>query len=227
MANHFWIVGSDTGVGKTIVTALFMRTLQAKGYSVLPYKPVQTGIITEGDTSYYEDTAFYQTFSMAELNENNTNTYSFKEPASPHYAAMLEGQTIDKNIILEQLQQNLSHYDHVICEGAGGLYVPLDAKQGYHFISLIKESNLPCVLVVRTGLGTINHTVLSLKALKNMDIPVIGIVFNQFEGTELEKNNIETIQNLTSLPFTVIPKLADLTELKNLQVEFFERLITL
>ncbi|MBS4193276.1 dethiobiotin synthase [Bacillus sp. FJAT-49705] len=230
MARYFWVAGTDTDVGKTVVTTYFMHYFQAKG-EVMPYKPVQTGIIDEGSNSYYRDTQFYQSFSEMELAKELINSFSFKEPASPHYAARLEGSVIDEEIILQHLKLLKSKYDYVICEGAGGLYVPLDEKRNYHFHHLIKESQLPLVLVTRTTLGTINHTLLSIEALKAKEIPVAGIVFNAFEGTDLEADNIATILQITGLPSLVIPKLQNLSDLKQLRLEnaeeFFERLLSI
>lgn len=228
MTQHFWIVGTDTDVGKTLVTTYFMRYFQTKGENVVPYKPVQTGIMVENSQQFYGDTAFYQSFSETTLVEEHLNSYSFKEPASPHYAAMLEGKEIQEEVILQHINQLKSIYDYVICEGAGGLYVPLNEQRNYHFLHLIQQSKLPVVLVARTKIGTINHTLLSIEALKMKDIPIVGIVFNAFEGTEIEIDNIKTIEQITNLPSFVIPKLKNLADLKKLQVEkleFLERLL--
>ena len=216
MTQHFWIVGTDTDIGKTLVTTYFMRYFQAKGENVIPYKPVQTGIIVENTKQYYGDTAFYQSFSEANLVEEHLNSYSFKEPASPHYAAMLEGSVIKEEVILQHIKQLKSMYDYVICEGAGGLYVPLNEQRNYHFLHLIQQSQLPVVLVARTKIGTINHTLLSLEALKMKDISVVGIVFNAFEGTEMESENIRTIGQITNLPSLVIPKVGKSIRLKRI-----------
>jgi dethiobiotin synthetase len=228
MTHHFWIAGTDTDIGKTLVTTYFMRYFQAKGEKVTPYKPVQTGLIVENSKQYYGDTEFYQSFSAEPLAAEHLNSYSFKEPASPHYAARLEGTVIEEEVILQHIEQLKSLYDCVICEGAGGLYVPLNEQRSYHFLDLMKQSGLPVVLVARTALGTINHTLLSLEALKRNGIPIAGIVFNAYEGSELERNNIETIGSITSLPSLVIPKLKNLSDLKNLSIEnpeFFEGLL--
>ena len=80
------------------------------------------------------------------------NSYSFKEPASPHYAAMLEGKEIQEGVILQHIKQLKSFYDYVICEGAGGLFVPLNEQSNYHFLDLIEQSKLPVVLVARTNI---------------------------------------------------------------------------
>ncbi len=228
MTRHFWIAGTDTDVGKTLVTTYFMLYFQAKGEKVTPYKPVQTGMIIEGLRQYYGDTAFYQTYSEEPLTAEHLNSYSFKEPASPHYAARLEGAVMDEEVILDHINQLQSFYDYVICEGAGGLYVPINEQRNIYFLDLMKQSELPVVLVARTTLGTINHTMLSLEVLKMKEIPIAGIVFNGFAGTELERDNIETIKSMTDYPTLVIPQLKNLSDLKMLSIEnteSFERLI--
>lgn len=230
MTQHFWVIGTDTDVGKTLVTTYFMLFFQEKGKNVIPYKPVQTGIILENSKSDYGDTAFYQSFSKASLKEEHINSYSFIEPASPHYAARLEGKEIKEEVILQHINHLKSIYDYVICEGAGGLYVPLDEKRNYTFLDLIQQSQLPVVLVARTNLGTINHTLLSLEALKMRNIPIVGIVFNGFEGSSLEKSNIETIQQFVGMPSLIIPKLENPYDLDDILTEnhlFFERLMNL
>ncbi|KAA0543371.1 dethiobiotin synthase [Bacillus sp. BGMRC 2118] len=219
----FWITGTDTDVGKTIVTTYMMRYFQSKG-STIPYKPVQSGI-----TEYASDTKFYQSFSEIKLEEEHVNSYSFIEPASPHYAARLEQTVIEENKILDKIKHLQSIYEHVICEGAGGLFVPLNVEKSYHLLDLIQQSSLPVIVVARSTLGTINHTLLSIEALKARNISILGIVFNGYDGSSLEDDNITTIQQLTNLPFLVIPKLQNLSDLKELQIEnteeFFERLV--
>lgn len=230
MAQHFWVVGTDTDVGKTLVTAALMKNFQLNGEKVIPYKPVQSGIVIEGTQSYYADTAFYQSFSKISLVEEHLNSYSFKEPASPHYAALLDGEQINKNVILKHINQLKMLYDYVICEGAGGLFVPLDERSNYSFLDLIQESQLPVVVVTRTTLGTINHTFLSLEALNMRNIPVVGIVFNGFRGTHIEINNIKTIQQFTSLPSLTIPKLSNTSSFGEIMIDkgpFMERLMKL
>ncbi|MFT8321006.1 MAG: dethiobiotin synthase [Bacillus sp. (in: firmicutes)] len=227
MENYFWIAGTDTNIGKTLVTTYLMRYFQSKGASVIPYKPIQTGIMIENSTPYYEDTACYQSFSKQPLVENHINTYSFKEAASPHYAAKLEGRDIKEEIILQHIDQLKDSYDYVLCEGAGGLYVPLSDQRSFYLLDLIKQSQLPVILTAGTQLGTINHTLLSVEALKKNHIPIAGIVFNRFEGTNIEKDNIKTIQQHTNLPSLTLPKLESPSELTQIQIEnseFFERI---
>lgn len=224
---HFWIVGTDTDVGKTCITTVLMRQLQEQGLRVTPYKPVQTGEMIENAQAYYYDTTMYETYSLQKLNGVDLNDYSFKEPASPHFAAGLEGQQIDTMRLLQHIKKLQQRYDVVICEGAGGIFVPLDSNGQETLLDVIVKSQLPVVVVTRTKLGTINHTLLTLEALDSRGIDVLGIVFNGDTGSEMEQNNVETIIQHCSLPFAVVPQLNDITEVVYYSIKhtsLFERL---
>lgn len=225
---HFWVVGTDTDVGKTIVTTLLVRNLQKQGFHVTPYKPVQTGEVHDGEQSYYYDTSMYEKYSLQLLDRENLNGYSFKEAASPHFAAQLEGQQINIQRLLSQMQQLQQKWDVVICEGAGGIFVPLDSDGETTLIDVIVQSKLPVVVVTRTTLGTINHTLLTLEALSSRQIEVLGIVFNGDMGSEMEQDNIKTILKHYPLPFATIPNLKDLSHMIEFVITdttLFERLL--
>lgn len=209
---HFWVVGTDTDVGKTCITTLLMRQLQEHGLYVAPYKPVQTGEVIEDGRSYYYDTMMYQQYSLQSLDRESLNGYSFKVAASPHFAAQLEGQQIDGGRLVEQLQTLQQVNDVVICEGAGGLFVPLNIQGTTTLLDVIVESKLPVVVVTRTKLGTINHTLLTLEALRTRHIEVLGLIFNNYTSTLIEQNNIQTILQYQPLPHVTIPKLRDIGE---------------
>ncbi|QDP99139.1 dethiobiotin synthase [Lysinibacillus fusiformis] len=224
---HFWIVGTDTEVGKTCITTLLMRQLQKQGLRVTPYKPVQTGEMYQNGKSYYHDTTMYEKYSLQMLEPMNLNGFSFKEAASPHFAAQLEGQQINTHYLLKQMQYLQQSNDVVICEGAGGLFVPLDTIGETTLLDVIVQSKLPVVVVTRTTLGTINHTLLTLEALRTRAIEVLGIVFNGDTGSLIEQNNEETILQHHALPFATIPKLQNISEIVEYPItdtSLFERL---
>ncbi|EON72030.1 dethiobiotin synthase [Lysinibacillus sphaericus] len=224
---HFWVVGTDTEVGKTCVTTLLMRQLQQQGFRVTPYKPVQTGEVYRDGESYYHDTEMYEKYSLQMLDLDNLNGYSFKEAASPHFAAQLEGQQINTQHLLKQLQMLQQSYDVVICEGAGGLFVPLDIIGEMTLLDVIVQSKLPVVVVTRTTLGTINHTLLTLESLQSRDIEVLGIVFNGDTGSPIEQSNIETILQYHALPYATIPQFQNISEIVEYAITdttLFERL---
>ncbi|MEG0472550.1 MAG: dethiobiotin synthase [Solibacillus sp.] len=224
---HFWVVGTDTDVGKTCVTTLLMRQYQSQGVHVTPYKPVQTGEVFDNGRAYYYDSTMYEAYSLQPLERSILNDYSFKEPASPHFAAQLEGQKIDTKRILQQLKRLQQDVDVVICEGAGGIFVPLDAKGKVTLLDVIMESQLPVVVVTRTKLGTINHTLLTLEVLASRGIEVLGIVFNGDTGSAMEKNNIETILQHHPKSYAIIPQYKEFSEVMDHSItntSLFERL---
>lgn len=201
---HFWVVGTDTDIGKTFVTTLFLRELQKAGLDVMPYKPVQTGLVADTDQGHYQDTKSYQKYSLKPLDNDALNTYSFPLAASPHYASELAGQQIDENLLLQTIEHLKTKFETVICEGAGGLYVPLHSYTTLTLLDVVEQSELPVILVASTKLGTINHTLLSIEALHSRGVRTLGIVFNQFEKSPLEQSNIDTIQRFTGLSSIVI-----------------------
>lgn len=154
-----FVTGTDTGIGKTLVSAVLTRAWGADYW-----KPLQTGIADEaGDTPTVR--------ALAGLDDRRIHTpaYALQAPLSPWAAAECEALTIDRATLTLPATDNT-----LVVEGAGGLYVPIDEHA--MIIDLIGELGLPVVLVARSGLGTINHTLLSLEALRHRAIPVLGVV---------------------------------------------------
>ena len=171
------ITGTDTDIGKTVVSA--MLTL---GLGATYWKPVQSGV--EGGV----DTRTVQKMTGLPAERFLPESYVLSEPLSPHRSAEIDGVEIDVNSLqIPEIETPL------LIEGAGGLMVPLTRKN--LLINLFKKWNLPVILVARTGLGTINHTLLSLEALWSRKIPVHGIIF---VGNENE-DNMRTIAEFSEV----------------------------
>tara|TARA_B100000214_G_scaffold369349_1_gene342270 strand:+ start:1300 stop:1947 length:648 start_codon:yes stop_codon:yes gene_type:complete len=154
------VCGTDTDVGKTIVSSFFVQGLES-----VYWKPIQSG--TEEGT----DTRTVRRLLNLEPYRYLDERYKFKAPVSPHWAAEKESRLIKKENL------NLPDLDKlIIIETAGGLMVPLN--RNWLQIDQLQVWGAPVILVARTGLGTLNHTLLSLEALKNRDINVLGIVLN-------------------------------------------------
>ena len=157
---RYFIAGIDTNVGKTIVSAIVTQALEADYW-----KPVQSGDLEQSDS-----------LKVASLLSNqqsriHTETYRLTTPASPHYSAAVDGITIDEQQFLLPQTEN-----HLIVEGAGGLFVPLNNH--YLLLDLIQDLKIPVLLVANFYLGSINHTLASIAALKNRSIPIAGLIFN-------------------------------------------------
>jgi malonyl-CoA O-methyltransferase len=156
-----FVTGTDTGIGKTVVAACLARAWQA-GY----WKPVQTGAAAGDD-----DTATVAALADLPAERFFAPAYALQAPLSPHAAAELEGITISMDAIAPP---EIPH--PLVVEGAGGLYVPLNDRD--FMIDLMARLALPVLLVARSTLGTINHTLLSLAALRARALPIAGVVLN-------------------------------------------------
>ncbi|MFP4686918.1 MAG: dethiobiotin synthase [bacterium] len=211
----FFVTATDTGVGKTVFTALAVAALRSKGVDCLPVKPVQTGCEPE-------EIAPDLDFS---LRANNLHPpaellkmlcpVSYRAPASPHLASELEGMFIDPQEIFNALDKLAEGGDYLAVEGAGGLMVPIN--RSYLMLDLIEELELPVFIVSRLNLGTINHTLLTIEALKKRQIDIAGVVFNQprpLEKGYVEKDNPRVIKKFGEVEIIgEIPYIPDLEEL--------------
>ena len=157
-----FIAGTDTGIGKTLVSAILLSGLEGRYW-----KPIQSGLEEVTDTQWIkektglDDRHFYP------------ETCRFKKPLSPHASAAAEGKRID----LEQFEvPEPPEGETLVIEGAGGIMVPLNEKD--LMIDLIKKISAPVLIVCRSGLGTINHTLLSINQLRTEGIHVLGVVMN-------------------------------------------------
>ncbi len=184
----FFITGTDTNVGKTIACSWLMLH-----YNFDYWKPIQAGSNDLDLRTVKNLTSFPKEKFM-------DSTYVLKEPLSPHEAAKREDIEIDLSKINKP-----NHKDNYIVEGAGGLYVPLNNK---HFIiDLIEKLKLPIILVCRSSLGTINHTLLSLKLIKDRKLPIAGLIING----KITPHNTDAL-----IRFTKIPLLAEIDQLNPL-----------
>jgi dethiobiotin synthetase len=161
-----FITGTDTGVGKTVVAAAFLHRL--RGLTRVRYwKPIQTGI--EQD----DDTATVRWLGACTIGEVFDHGVRLPRPLSPHLSARLHGVTITLESLMSPIAAE-SRFDRWIVEGAGGVLVPLNEHD--LMVDLIGRLGLAVVVVARSALGTINHTVLTIHALRARSIPVAGVV---------------------------------------------------
>jgi len=204
-----FVTGTDTGVGKSLVTGLLAKFLEDKGYKVITQKWVETGV-----RGFFRDINFHLKLTGKKKREfkgylHEMSPYSFKFPSSPHLASTLEKRNIDINKIKNSFKFLQRAFDFVAVEGVGGILVPLNKKK--LVVDIVKELKLPVVVVVGNKLGAINHTLLTIEALKARKIKIIGLVFNEQEDKTSEtilKDNPKIIKALSnekilgSLPYT-------------------------
>ena len=208
MSKGLWIIGTDTEVGKTVVAAGLMDLLLRKQYRAAYFKPIASGMTHIGGMSRSLDACFVKTVSGFDEEEHRITPFAFKNAVAPHLASRMENRPIDAVVIKEAFQYLRERYDIIIGEGAGGLAVPLN-QTGYMQYDLIRDLGFSCLLVARTGLGTINHTLLTLRYAQSLGICVKAVFLNGYTGSEMERDNRAMLTQLVgSMPFFTIPACA-------------------
>jgi dethiobiotin synthetase len=171
-----FVTGTDTGVGKTLVAAGLIRLARIRGLRGLGVKPMETGCSIREGVLYPADGAFLQEAAENDLTLDECAPFRFSLPASPARAAAMEGRRLAIAEIEEHIRAVVDSSDFTVVEGAGGLMVPIQGD--LMMIDLIRRLGCPALLVGRTRLGTVNHTLLSLNALQHHDITPAGIVLS-------------------------------------------------
>lgn len=167
----YFITGTDTGIGKSVITAGICRILRSKGYDIGVMKPVSTG--------GRDDAIFLKKQSDLNTSLDIINPFYFRHPIAPLFAAQLEHKTINISKILSAYRTLKKSHQGVIVEGAGGLLVPL--KQNYLMADLIKDMKLPLIIVTRPTLGTINHTLLTINSAREYKLNIKGFIVNYYD----------------------------------------------
>ncbi|WP_025321598.1 dethiobiotin synthase [Deferrisoma camini] len=167
------VAGTDTGVGKTRVAAALAQALRNRGARVGVFKPAETGC--EAPDRPGDALALVRASGCAEPLDRIC-PYRFREPLAPAVAARREGRAVDPAVLDRCMEALAAAHDWVIVEGAGGLLVPL--AEGVLFADWVEARGLPVLLVGRLGLGTINHTLLSARHLRDRGIPLLGTVLS-------------------------------------------------
>ena len=200
MIKGVFIAGTDTEVGKTFVTAGIAAGLMKKGFSVGIMKPVASGAVNKNGKLISEDADFYHRIFNLDDDYNLINPYCFKAVLAPGVAARLEGVSVRFDDIKEKYYKLLAQYDILLVEGAGGLLSPLSEKLATN-ADLAQELGLPIIIVSRSAIGTINHTLLSLAYAQDVKrLQVLGVIINQEndrKSTIAEKTNCEIIKEMS------------------------------
>jgi dethiobiotin synthase len=178
---HVFVTGTDTEVGKTVVSAGLLSLWRAR-YKTLYWKPIQTG------TSVDRDSACVKKLAGAAPDEIADEIYCYPEPLSPHLVARMHKRPISIEALVKRCDELKRRAERLIVEGAGGLLVPVTETQT--MADLVKALGLPVLIVARAGLGTINHTLLTLRAARECEIPVWGVVLSGGEN----RQNAEAIE---------------------------------
>jgi dethiobiotin synthetase len=202
-----FVTGTDTEVGKSVVAAALIAALAARGTPVGAFKPVVTGLDDAPEPGKPADHELLAT--CAGMAPAEVAPYRFGPAVSPHLAAELAGVTIDPTMLVDTARANGKDRT-LIAEGVGGLLVPLDLI-GTLVLDLVVALALPLVVVARPGLGTINHTLLTLRVARAAGIVVRGVVMTPWpqRPTPMESSNLATVEAFGDVRVTGLPRLAD------------------
>lgn len=189
----YFVSGIDTDAGKTVVTGLLARSLQAGGVKVVTQKFIQTGCrgISEDILRHRE---IMGTEPLPEDRDGTTCPYVMSYPASPHLAAEIDGVTLDVERIVSAAGALDARYGVVLLEGAGGLYVPV--RRDYFTIDFIQSAGYPLILVSSSKLGSINHTLMSLELCRARGIRVAMLVYNHYpnDSREITEDSVKVFR---------------------------------
>ena len=215
MGKGLFITGTDTDVGKTYVTALLVKTLRKAGFDVGYYKAAISGAPTVAES----DAGFVNRFAKINEPEDMILSYLYQNAVSPHLAARIEGNPVEKEVILKAWERVTKAYPYVTMEGSGGIMCPIrhDEKAVYYLEDIIQWLRLPVLVVANAGLGTINHVVTTCEYIKNRHIPVKGILLNHWKGGIMEEDNVKMIEEITGVK--VLAKIRDGDSLLDIDAE--------
>jgi dethiobiotin synthetase len=198
-----FVTGTGTGVGKTVVAAAIARTLAGAGRRVAVFKPALTGLDDPGEP----DHELLRRAAGSEQADDRIAPYRYGPAASPHLAAELAGDEIDPALLLETARQAGEEADALVCEGVGGLLVPLAGE--YLVRDLARDLGLPLAIAASPGLGTINHTLLTIESARGAGLEVRLVVLTPWPAapSRVERSNRETIAALGKVEVRTLPGL--------------------
>jgi len=201
-----FVTGTDTGVGKSVLAAAIVAALRARGTPVTALKPVITGLDEAPDPDWPPDHELLARAAGCSADEVALVRYG--PPVSPHFAAELSGRPIRPDELLARLRAALDAERSTIVEGVGGLLVPL--ADGYDVRDLARDLALPLVVAARPGLGTINHTLLTLEAARRASLEIAGVVLTPWpaQPTAIERSNRATLERLGEVRVSTLELIA-------------------
>ncbi|HID44300.1 MAG TPA: dethiobiotin synthase [Chromatiaceae bacterium] len=196
---HYFITGTDTDCGKTLVTLGFMQLCLERGLKTAGMKPVAAGALLTHEGLLNPDALAIQGLSNPPLSYSAVNPYCYEPAVAPHLAAKMADQHIDLDIIRQQYDQLSASHEAVVVEGAGGWKVPLNSE--HDMADLCQRLELPVVLVVGLRLGCINHALLSVEAILCSGQPLLGWIANHVDANmALAEDNIQTLKQRIKAP---------------------------
>jgi dethiobiotin synthetase len=202
-----FVTGTGTGVGKSVLSAAVCAALARRGDRVAGFKPVITGL-DEHEGDWPMDDELLASVASAGQTREEVAPHRFGPPVSPHLGAELAGEQIEPLALAREARAQGERADALVCEGVGGLLVPI--APGFLVRDFALELDLPLVIAASPGLGTINHSLLTLEAARAAGLRVAAVVLTPWpaEPGEIERSNRETIERLGAVPVAELPQIA-------------------
>lgn len=224
MPKGLFITGTDTEVGKTIVAASIAAYLRKKGLDIGVFKPMMSGAKREDINS---DAFLLKEMSQDHHSLEDINPFQFDEPLAPYIAAKRKGCHIELEQVKHAWKKVKQDHDFFLVEGAGGLMVPMGP--GYLTTHVAEAIGLPLLIVSRPGLGTVNHTLLTIEAAKKMGLYVVGVILNGWrEETRgiAEETNPMLIEEFSGVPVLGILPWMDRID-RDMMIEMVEKYVSI
>jgi dethiobiotin synthetase len=198
-----FVTGTGTEVGKTVVAAVIARSRAEGGERVAVFKPAVSGLDEGGES----DHSLLRRAAGSSQSDDEIAPYRYGPPVSPHLGAELAGETIDRERLLDTARAAAAGADFLVCEGVGGLLVPLTL--GYLVRDLARELALPVVIAAAPGLGTINHTLMTIECARAVGLEVAAVVLTPWppEPGVVEPSNREAIERFGQVHVEVMPRI--------------------
>ena len=207
MGRGLFITATGTDVGKTYVTGLLVKKLRQSGYQAGYYKAALSGAVRTDGRLIPGDADYVNRIAGIGAAPESMVSYVYENAVSPHLAAQMEGNPVEMETVRDDFLAASKRYEYLTMEGSGGIVCPIrydGPEKGMARIfleDLIRELNLPSVIVADAGLGTINTTVLTTEYMKSRDLEIRGIIFNRcHRGDRMEEDNKKMVEELTKIP---------------------------
>jgi dethiobiotin synthetase len=199
----YFVTGTGTEVGKTVVAAAVAATAARDGQRVAVFKPAVTGLEEPGEA----DHELLRRAAGSSQADDEIAPYRYAPPVSPHLAAEMAGESIDPRRLVATARDAGAEADVLVCEGVGGFLVPLTL--GYLVRDLARELALPVIVAAKPGLGTINHTLLTVEAVRAVGLALEAVVLTPWpeEPREMERSNRDAIARLGDVRVETLPEL--------------------
>lgn len=200
MSKKLFVIGTGTDIGKTYVSSLIVKKLKESGVSTAYYKASMSGNNRGADGNLLPGDALYvKEVSGISQSLKDMCPYVYENAVSPHLASRIEGNSVKMKVVFEGFQKLCSNYEYITIEGSGGILCPISFDESEVWLSdIIRKFNASCLLIADAGLGTINNVGLTAFYMKENNIPLKGIIFNNYKpGDIMQEDNIKMCEHLT------------------------------